>query len=231
MSRPLHEIVLAAERVAGVDLSSRLVAAGEDEVGSLKAAIGTMAETLETTISDVRHAAATMLEQSTALVSSALQVGHSSERCHRGGTRGRAGTGLRGGCRRNAQTRGADGEVDALDRRDDHGYPGRCRGSRRTDGAWRCPSRRGCHPGRSRGPGHRQDRCQHARSHRRRRQHFGGNQRAERRQPDDCPRRRTDCPDGRGQPFGRTRHRARGTGVARPREAARPGAWPPAAPT
>jgi methyl-accepting chemotaxis protein len=79
VSRPLHEIVLAAERIAGGDLSSRLVADGGDEVGSLKRAIGTMAENLKTTIGDVRQAAATMLEQSTALVSSAQQVSHSSE--------------------------------------------------------------------------------------------------------------------------------------------------------
>jgi len=79
VSRPLHEIVLGAERIAGGDLSNRLVADGADEIGSLKRAIGTMAETLKTTIGDVRHAAATMLEQSTALVSSAQQVSHSSE--------------------------------------------------------------------------------------------------------------------------------------------------------
>jgi len=54
VSRPLHEIVLEAERIAGGDLSSRLLADGGDEIGSLKRAIGTMAENLKTTIGDVR---------------------------------------------------------------------------------------------------------------------------------------------------------------------------------
>ena len=54
VSRPLREIVLEAERIAGGDLSCRLVADGGDEVGSLQRAIGTMAENLKTTIGDVR---------------------------------------------------------------------------------------------------------------------------------------------------------------------------------
>ena len=79
VTRPLHEVVLAAERIAAGDLSRQLIADGGDEVGDLKRAIGQMAENLKATIGDVRQAAGTMLRQSLALVGSAEQVSRSSE--------------------------------------------------------------------------------------------------------------------------------------------------------
>ncbi|HOG03971.1 MAG TPA: methyl-accepting chemotaxis protein, partial [Accumulibacter sp.] len=80
VTRPLHELVLAADRIAAGDLSGRLSADSGDEVGHLKQAISAMAENLKTTIGNFRDAAATMLEQSLALVTAAEQVNRGSQR-------------------------------------------------------------------------------------------------------------------------------------------------------
>jgi len=78
VTRPLHEVMLAADRIAAGDLSSQLTAGSADEVGRLKRAIGKMAENLQTTISEVRRATGTILEQSLALLTAAQQVSRSS---------------------------------------------------------------------------------------------------------------------------------------------------------
>ena len=79
VSRPLHQAVQEAKRIAGGDLTGRLVANGNDEIGGLKRAIATMTESLRLTVSEVRQAAADLLGQSAALVTSAQNVNHSSQ--------------------------------------------------------------------------------------------------------------------------------------------------------
>ena len=79
VTRPLHELVMAADRIASGDLSVDLSVDSGDEVGHLKQAIGEMAGNLKTTIGNFRDAAATVLEQSLALVTAAEQVNQGSQ--------------------------------------------------------------------------------------------------------------------------------------------------------
>lgn len=79
VSRPLHEIVTAADRIAEGNLDySSLNIKNADEVGRLTQAIIKMTKNLKTMIGNVREASDAMLKQSLDLVNSAEQVMQSS---------------------------------------------------------------------------------------------------------------------------------------------------------